>query len=520
MRSWQSGSANELKTCYNPFKFFFFFMPPSPSSPSAPVMASVPVQTKIPTRTVAFIMTAAIFALGLAAYGFGFFPAFNKGFVKPAALSCTDKCQAEYCYQTKQGFQCDKAKYTMCVDACNAQQAPAGSPKGNPPGYTPPGYVPPGYTPPGYMPPSSFVKMSVIPSSQPPSRILVAGNGTWYPVASYQVTNNETGDILFDRFTVGARGDSANFDAVGVAVGGRLIGQAVLPAGLDRSTDVVFASSMRMSGGSSITAQVWVRLAPVVASASTGGATVGFARSGNMFAMNMNNAAFGNTFVIRKTAPAMTSLTLPTSSLADGDVDLYRFQVSADPAGSVGMKKVSFGVTLTPVGTPLRLERFGLRRGSVEMAPADIRITDGNGNDLQAGALSAPSGGAVVVVMFRNEDVLSGSGQIYTLHAMSSGARAGDAFSIQFALDPGGTRSTPVTGYLSATELTGAAGLVGPHIDTGLTATDAISRQGTFVWSDLSEVPHVPQSGIAGGSRDWTTDTWADIVNFARVLTR
>jgi hypothetical protein len=201
-------------------------------------------------------------------------------------------------------------------------------------------------------------------------------------------------------------------------------------------------------------------------------------------------------------------------------MDLYKFQVSADSAGSISLKKFVFNFSKsTSTGSTLAVSNFRIRRGSSDMALADIRIVDQNGADLEAGSWANGSSTGQVVISFTNEETISGSGNVYTVHATIGGSVvSGDSVSLSFNRT-GGT--TPITGYLTTDNVTSTGGLPGPSIDTTANGdTNVASNAGTFVWSDQSENPHTSIAGNAGGSRDWTDDVYVDDLTQTSVVSR
>ena len=74
------------------------------------------------------------------------------------------------------------------------------------------------------------------------------------------------------------------------------------------------------------------------------------------------------------------------------------------------------------------------------------------------------------------------------------------------------------SGYLTDTQMT--AGFYGPNITTSSTATDAANLPGTFVWSDLSEVPHYSNSSGANRSRVWSNDLYVEELTQTQILIR
>lgn len=60
-----------------------------------------------------------------------------------------------------------------------------------------------------------------------------------------------------------------------------------------------------------------------------------------------------------KSYPTFTRLSVPSNTLANGQMSLYRFSVSADPAGDIGLYKMTFRVSSTTVATTSLFSLYG-----------------------------------------------------------------------------------------------------------------------------------------------------------------
>lgn len=393
--------------------------------------------------------------------------------------------------------------------------------------------------------------------------ILVAGTDTWQNVAEYRATaQNE--DIRLEKIAVSSTGDAADFRQVAVAMDGAVKGWDILPSGAMRYKTVDFTSTpINVMRNTSVNFNLWAKLADMSASSTVGGATTGVARSGDQISLgiasgitsgddawdsnyndkmnvravgigsgnlvyatssSMGATLSGNTFVVRKSKPTVTRQALSTTTLASGQqMDLYKFQVSGDAAGSVTLKKVTFALsvsTSTAAASTFSLNNFRVRKGATEIPVADVVITDGSGADVEAAAFVAATSSPRIVVSFTNssgggEESISGSGTVYTLVATTAGTiQSGDQVTV--SLDRAGDISAGVkTGYLTATGGT----IVGPNLDTG-TAPGGTTSPASFVWSDQSEIPHSDQVGASNGSRDWTNGYLVDDLTQSQTLTK
>lgn len=394
--------------------------------------------------------------------------------------------------------------------------------------------------------------VTVQADSHPVSNIVVAGKDTWMPFAQYKATA-QFEDVVIDRIavtsTVGAAAaDNADYAAVAIASGGAVKGQDQLPAGISGTKDIDLSSnSITVPKDGSVQFQIWVKLSNVQASGSVSGATTGVARSGHAPGMALNSglvagewdanyagklnirstgaasgervyatsgAANGNTMVLRKTLPVVTKQSLSSTTLANIDQDLVKFQVAADAAGSIALKQVMFSFSKSSL---VGLSNFRMRRGSTDLDTATYAVTNGTSSvDLIAGSIPAGVNSGYIVFSMKpgQEESMSGSGNVYTLHATVSGAASGQNVTLQFYRDS----SNPiVTGYLVNSTAFGGFGSSANvfHIDTAVGPSGAAAATGTFVWSDNSEVPH---SSAAQTSRDWTNDVYVQDLSQSQTL--
>ena len=398
----------------------------------------------------------------------------------------------------------------------------------------------------------SHGSVTISPDNLRQSTILVGDGGSvWQNFAQFKATAQYE-DVTLDKLTVTSTGDAANFTMVSVAKDGSVMGFDILPSGNSKSKDITLSTPITVPKDGSATFQLWGKLANVVASSSVSGATSGAARSGNLMSLGLasnitsgdwdSNYAgqlnvrstgaasgdrlyaatttasnTGNAFVLRKTKPVVTRQALSTTTLTAGlDMDLYKFQVSADSAGSVALKKIVFAWSKGDSNASFNMQNFRLRKGSTDIAQADISISSATSVDYYTGGPAAGELTGKIVVTFTNEETIAGSGNVYTLHATVNGTvDSGDSFSLNFYRDTSVT--SPVTGYLD-NNISG--GIRGPNIDTAIAPDSSPDAVGTFVWSDNSEIPHSYASGTAGGSRDWTQDLYVEDLTQQSVLSR
>lgn len=382
--------------------------------------------------------------------------------------------------------------------------------------------------------------ISVTAGSQPQATIVVGGASKKFAefTATAQYEN-----VTIDRLTVTSTGQAANFTGISVRVAGADKGTDILATGADQYKDVVLSSPITVPKDGSVTFEIWGTMAGVVASSTVSGSTSA-PRSGNSSELGLAvgvtaspwDAAYttsifnvmalgsasgerlyaagsattgnsGNGMVLRKTKPTITKLAVATNSLTSGNsTEIYKFQVTPDAAGAVSWKQVTFTVSTS---SGVTLDNFQLFKGSTQLvANTEVRILDSNGTDITGG--SDLGSGNTVVVYLVSEEVVSGSGTVYTLRATPTYSGSSATVSTAF------TRSTAdATGYLA-----NPAGTVAFGIDNSGAAADGTADvTSRFIWSDNSEVPHGFATGT-GSSRDWTNDFYVEDMTQTQTLTQ
>ncbi len=382
------------------------------------------------------------------------------------------------------------------------------------------------------------------------STILVAGGDTWQNLAQFKATAQFEA-MNIERINVTSTGDAANFTMIAVAKDGVVAGSDIFSSGALRNKDVDLTSApIMVPKDGSVTFQLWAKINNVQSSSSVSGATSGVVRSGNQVQLGLGagltsgnwsadyagkfnvravglasgdlvystgSPTVGNSFVIRKSKPTATRQTLSTTTLADGtSQDLYRMQVSADSAGSVALKKISFDFSKTG---SISLTNFRVRKGSTDLNLGDYSVEDDAGANIESGSILAATLTGRIVVTFTNEETISGSGNVYTLYATPAGSVAGNTVSVAPTRNLAGTVTTGylVVGSIAGTGLTNP-GLASPGINLDTNNDGTAEQPGSFVWSDFSEVPHT--FAAPGSSFDWTNDVYVEDLTQTQTLTR
>lgn len=384
--------------------------------------------------------------------------------------------------------------------------------------------------------------LTVAAGSQPSGTIVLGGNTIKY--AEFKATA-EFEDVTIDKITVTSTGESANFSNIVVKVAGTEVGSTSLTSGADSYKDISLTTPVTVAKGGNATFEIYGTLADVVSSSSVSGATTGVARtgassnlgmganvtdspwdsnySGKFNIMAVGGASgdrlyatgvktVGNAMILRKGKPVITKLASVNDTLSTGSpVDLYKFQISADAAGdSVSWIQMVLQVaTSSGVGA---LDSFALYKGSSPLtANTQVFITNNAGNDL-TGATSyvAGSSGLLVIIRLASEEIISGTGTVYTLRATPTLVSDANTKTVttSFVRSVAGT----YTGYLALAAASYRMGL-----DPSNTYDGAGLTTGTFLWSDNSETTHAYATGTSS-SRDWTDDTLIESMNDSNTL--
>ncbi len=198
-----------------------------------------------------------------------------------------------------------------------------------------------------------------------------------------------------------------------------------------------------------------------------------------------------NSFVVRATKPVVTKETLASSSLSAGERELYKFKVTADNAGPVGLARIVFNVVINDAVDPvdLSLNNFKLFRGGTLLT--NVSIANAAGANIEGNtAITEASADQVIVAFETEETVSSGSPQTYTLKATVASANPNDSVVTEIAT---GDEAAPVTtlvdinnGNVNTGKLvddTGAA--EGLFVEGGLLAT--LGTALNFIWTDKSD---------------------------------
>lgn len=384
--------------------------------------------------------------------------------------------------------------------------------------------------------------VSITANGHPASDIVVAGKDSWVPFARYRATGQYEA-LTIDRISVSSLpgGDNADFVQIGISTGGVIKGASVLPAGITGSVDIdLVGNAIQVPKDGSTDFEVWAKISPTMPSSAVNGAWQGVCRSGHAPALGLSSdklngewtpeysgklnvrttgdksgeriyatkgAAAGNLMVIRKTKPFVAKQNLANNVLFHGEVELYRAQVGADSMSPVAIKQMSFALRQSG---GITLSNFRLYRGSQQVPLGEYSIVDGlTGADLRANSLAPSQDTQFAVAAFVNEDQVQGSGYVYSLRATTSFVGSGHWLMTKLDQDYPAIIPTVKTGYLLQNDayapLVASFGIFNVGYWGDQNGLGAWHVRGRFVWSDMSETPHLALTQPS--SADWTTDS-------------
>ncbi|MBD3360640.1 hypothetical protein GF366_02435 [Candidatus Peregrinibacteria bacterium] len=217
----------------------------------------------------------------------------------------------------------------------------------------------------------------------------------------------------------------------------------------------------------------------------------------------------GREMTLRKTKMTVEKETVPTSSITNAsEMDLYKFSITADDAEDVAIRQLKFEVVITDnVGTDntLSVDGWKLYRGSTNLTN-QVLIQDSSGVSVE-GAGNIGEGTETIIVTWANdglngEEVISaGATKTYTLRGTPNGfATPSDDDSVSIKLLDDGTAQTAGYNYIDD----GAAAGVIVRLSDGTTNEE----DANIIWSDNSDVPHLPEVTAGGANPDVSSADW------------
>jgi hypothetical protein len=384
----------------------------------------------------------------------------------------------------------------------------------------------------------------------PEPTIVIGGKDVWVPTARYQACVQGNEDVKLSKIGIQWRTQNGamsaeSFSLVGVAHQGNVIGTAQFdnndPYGV---VDVELSNGITIAKGDCQPIELWAKFAPVVSSMQAGGEWSHQPRSGKSVSLRIGESVpfygtdaycnttdyLGKLFVharglttsekifadegapqpnfmtVRKSKPVVVPQALTSTVLINGDQELARFVMSAYGDGSVAIKQIMFTVDKS---VDVNLVNFRFYRGAIQLPTNEYFVTNAvTGADLYADSMNGNT--AVIAVSLVGEEVVSGSGNVYSLRATVGYMSTGKSVSVRFKADFPAAAS-PVTGYLlnndSYAPYAASPRLFNVGDYSGCNSGGPCWHSlGTFVNADISEIPHSSQTDNQGGSRDWSTD--------------
>lgn len=354
----------------------------------------------------------------------------------------------------------------------------------------------------------------------------VVGSSSNVVLAKYKFTAlNEELKATKLSFTVGT---AAAFSSLSLYDGSTLVGG---PVGVDGSGDAFFTglNFVVPKDGSNILT-VKGNLGAVGVGGVTSGSSVlitlkdtagayafearGTSAGSNTLIATCAADAAGYAKVIRKSKPTVSLVALPTTTFTPGDVVGLRFTVSADSAGDIALKKITAEITISATGTmtiaPQAVGNSSIRRVGDGTSLAGTSLVSTGLTNVTACTAAATT--CYFHASFESEEVIAaGTSRTYDLR-LTNGTTApatGDSLSVKLLGD------TTLDSGVLAVDANGANGATndapGWGIDDDATTT-ASYAQYSFLWSDVSTVPHTSCTDTAAGAGTTCDD---DVVNLS-----
>lgn len=167
------------------------------------------------------------------------------------------------------------------------------------------------------------------------------------------------------------------------------------------------------------------------------------------------------TFTVRKTMPTVTAATGLSTSLLDGQRDIYGFKVTADAGAAVALKRVAIN---TNFSTGITVNNLQVLKGDTDIT-ANVSIRNAVGANLKLGGsnLATEGGSATSDVIYitwdkaaADESVTSaGNADTYIVRANVSGSASGDSISSYISYDSVSSANLAVGGLRTSTATNG-----------------------------------------------------------------
>ncbi len=368
---------------------------------------------------------------------------------------------------------------------------------------------------------------AVLSGATPPSGIRIAGKANDAAFTTYTVTNTANVPIVFDHINVQAISadgfsgpeyislfwaqiknfkmiSSGAIDQVGATQIGPVSNGDSVTLDPGESTDLHIGASLQGAMPTSIPDQ------PGLKQPRSGGQLrlqMYALYKGTHQVVGMAGPESPNLMVVRKSKPIVSKVQVASNVLANIDSELIKLQIAADPQAPVAIKSLKFNVA--KAGS-FKVTGFKLYRNS-SMVPIDEYdiVLDGTmfPSDL---TMSPDIFQSNVIITFKNEDVINGQGNVYSLRATVTGANYACAV------------TTSLLGKSQDTQV--VTGKVFAYYPTYLSITGVSpdSMAQFFIWSDMSELPHSAQmdgwTGNPVSSADWTNGFMVQTLEISQTL--
>ena len=206
---------------------------------------------------------------------------------------------------------------------------------------------------------------------------------------------------------------------------------------------------------------------------------------------------YGNSMFVRKTKPTVSLVTLSSSTLANGTLDLYKFNVAADAANDLALKKFKFDITLSDTATTTALtatswQLYDAADMGTALSVGWSDLTTTSTYATTAAAVPLVNGSSTLIAALTTEKVIpAGSSKTFVLVGVVSASAQYDSIITRLGI------SNDTVNYM--------AGLAADANSTLWKLADASASYTTdFLWSDNSSgVNHTYAAGTT--YKDWVS---------------
>jgi len=307
----------------------------------------------------------------------------------------------------------------------------------------------------------------------PPSRIAVSGELT-VEFARYLLENRCDEDLMIDTITVeqayanlvSGLSDNADFDHLQFTLSTDRLRLEDSPASMLDTPWALEEGAYVLPAQSVSKASLYGSMATVLSSAASGNSWRGAARSGHAPTLQLGDLTFEagggariaqetpSPMILRRTQIIFTPLAVSTTMLVGGvDMEFAKFQMT--PVGNeASWRQIAFFVEKS-VDLSLEAEMLSVYRGATRLDTAQYTID-----------LDEDGSGGMITLTLTQEEVVSGSGAVYTMRGFVNGVSSGATLVVGFQGD----------------------------LVTDTTIASAADAGSNFVWSDRSEEPHTLDS--------------------------